>query len=185
MQRKELRVRGILLLNSVRFVTEGYGEAAHARVLAALDADARRTFEATTREAGWVPLGPIVCYQETAQRLLDPDDKGFHRRLGRFSGHISRVLGGFLPMVANGATAVRMAGTLWRAFYEGGRFEVLPGGPRDAVVRLHDFPAYKAHCDRFCGALEALVGSDKFPLALEEVRCASEGHPYCEMRATW
>jgi hypothetical protein len=184
-QRGEARVRGILLLNTIRFVTEGYGEAAHGRVLAALDDDARRVFEAPHREAGWVPLGPIVRYMETAQRLLAPDEPGFHRRMGRFSGRLSRVVGGFLPMVASGATAVKMAGKLWRAFYDRGRAEVVSTGPTEAIVRLHEFPAWKPHCDRFCGALEALIGSETFPLVMEELRCGSDGSGYCEFRASW
>jgi hypothetical protein len=185
MRKDEARVRGILLLNTVRFVTEFYGEGAHPRVMAAVDDETRGVFLRVHREAAWVPLAPIVRYMEAAQRVLDPGDATFHRRIGRFSGRLSRVVGGFLPMVASGATAVRMATKLWRAFYDRGRPEVVSTGPDEALVRLHDFPAYKPHCDRFCGALESLIGSESFPLVMEELSCGADGHACCEMRARW
>lgn len=185
MSKGEARVRGILLLNTVRFVVENYGEAAHERVMEAVPESVRAVFSGPVREASWAPLGAIVLYMVTAQRLLDADDATFHRRMGRFSGRISRMVGGFLPMVVNGTTAIRMASKLFRSFYDRGRVEIVPVGDREALLRLHDFPAAKPHCERFCGALEALVGSESFPLSLEEVSCAADGHGHCEMRARW
>lgn len=179
------RVRGILLLNTVRFVVESYGEEAHRRVLAAASDAVRSAFSGPVRESSWTPLDAIVAYMVTAQRLLAPADPGFHRRMGRFSGGLSRVVGGFLPMVVDRTTAIRMAGTLFRSFYDRGRVEVIAAGPESALVRLHDFPAEKAHCERFCGALEALIGSDTFPLVMQERRCAADGHECCEMSASW
>ncbi len=186
MSRGDARVRGILLLNTVRFVVEHYGEEAHARVMAALpDPASRGVFSGPAREASWAPLGPIVEYMVVAQRLLAPGDPSFHRRMGRFSGGLSRAVGGFLPMVVSKPIAVRMATKLFRSFYDRGRIEVKPVSEREMRLVLHDFPAATPHCERFCGALEALIGSEDFPLAIEEVACAADGHARCEMRATW
>ena len=67
-------VRGVAVLNAIRFVNETYGPARHDQVVAALPGARRATFLSTIREASWEPVEDFVAYLETARSLLDPED---------------------------------------------------------------------------------------------------------------
>lgn len=173
-------VRGLFVLNTLRFVRESYGEDAVEGTLALLPSDVQATFRGQIRDASWKPLEHVVAFMEAAQRRWAPGDREFHRRLGRFSGRQDRTQGGFAPMMADPLTAARMAPTAWRAFYDQGRLEVEDRGGGVVRLRVRDFPAHPAHCQRMCGAWEALVSSDAVRATVSEVACAASGSPCCE-----
>lgn len=178
-------VRGLFVLNTTAFVRETFGAAAHDHVVAGLAPDPRRTFLLTPREAGWYPLLDVVAYMEAAQRLLAPDDAGFHRRLGAFSGERDRNSGGFSRMAPDPATAMRMAPMIWRAFYDAGRLVPEHRTPNLGIGVVHEFPAYPAHCQRICGAWGVLLSFPAAPAQVSEPSCAALGQAHCEFHVVW
>lgn len=178
-------VRGVIALNTVRFVKEVYGPEAHERVLARVSQGRRASFLGTIREGSWGPLEDVLAYMEAAKALLAPEEPDFFRNLGRFSGQAERRAQGFRPLVADASTTMRMAPTAWRAFYDRGRIEVVSLGPREAVARIHDFPAHRANCQRMCGAWEGLLETEELAVRVTETVCALDGSPCCEMRVAW
>jgi len=178
-------IRGAMVVYAVRFVRETYGEATQDRVLKRLDPQHWGTLLRPVREASWEPVEDLVAYMEAARELLAPADPGFFRKLGAFSGRLEREAAGFEPLVADPSTAVRMAPTTWRSFHDQGHVEVKTDGPLDARVRIFGFPASEALCERRVGAWAAMASSPTLIASAEELVCARDGSPFCEVRVTW
>ena len=62
-----IRVRGITVLNTIRFVRERYGADAHDRVVATLPAERCGTFTGPLRDASWKSLEDVVAMYERAR----------------------------------------------------------------------------------------------------------------------
>lgn len=178
-------VRGVAVLNAIRFVSETYGAERQEQIVAALPRARRGTFLGTIREASWEPLEDFVAYMEMAKSLLGPDEPDFYRHLGRFAGRLERANSNFGLMVADPATALRMAPMVWRSFYDTGRVEVEVLGPYEAVARVFDQQASRALCDRLCGAWEGLISPDDLPATVTERACVLDGNGWCETHVVW
>jgi hypothetical protein len=180
-----VRVRGIAFIGSVQFVKDAFGSDAHDRVVAALPAGPRGTFSAPIRDAVWKPLDELVVYAGTARELLAPQDDTFYARLGFRSGTVERMQGGFLPMVADVPTAIRLAPVLWRSLYDTGRMSLRADGDCRALARVNDFPATRALCEANCGALAGLLTSETRAVRTRQLACVLDGAPSCEWEVTW
>ncbi|HLA77825.1 MAG TPA: hypothetical protein VJU18_09635 [Vicinamibacteria bacterium] len=178
-------VRGVAVLNAIRYVRESFGPNPHQAVVKALSEPHRATFLGPIREASWKPVEDLIAYLETAQRLLAPADPLFFRRVGRFSGQLERASQGFEVMVADPSTAMRMGPVVWRSFFDAGRLEVEILGPREGMARVFDFPASRALCDRRSGAWEGLLSTPGLRVEVTETRCCLSGSDFCENRVLW
>jgi len=180
-----VRVRGIAFIGSVQFVKDAYGPEGHERVVAALPSGTRGTFTAPLRDAVWKPLSELVLYAGTARELLDPTDETFYTRLGFRSGTVERSQGGFLPMVADMPTAIRLASVLWRSLYDTGRMALTPEGEGRALARVSDFPTTPALCQANCAALAGLLSSETRSVRTRQRACVLDGAPACEWDVSW
>lgn len=180
-----IQTRGVGFLGTVQFVKESYGPEAHERVVAALPARHRSSFLVPLRDAAWRPLGDLAIYAGTAGRLLAPDDAGFFRRLGHFTGRYERLHGGFLSMVADPETAMRMAPKVWRSLYDKGRMEFVATGEREGIIRVHGFRTTRELCEANCGAIEGLCSNESVVARVEKTACILAGSAHCEMRIAW
>jgi hypothetical protein len=180
-----VRVRGIAFIGGVQFVKDAYGPEAHERVVAALPAEARTAFTAPLRDAVWKPLEALVVYAGTARQLLDPTDETFYARLGFRSGSVERSQGGFLPMVADMPTAIRLAPVLWRSLYDTGRLSLAADGPGRARARVTDFPTTPSLCQANCAALAGILSSETRAVRTRQLACVADGAPACEWEVTW
>ena len=180
-----VRVRGIALLGAIQFVKDEFGPDAHQRVLDSLPEATRSSFAAPLRDAVWKPLEDLAAYAGAARRLLAPDDPHFYERLGYQAGRVEREQGGFHPMVADAATAIRLAGTIWRSLYDAGRMELIADGDGRARARIHDFPTFPALCQANGAALSGLLGSAERPVRTTQLACVLDGADYCEWEVAW
>jgi hypothetical protein len=180
-----VNVRGLMVLNGVRFVSQTFGSAQHEAVLARLPADCRGVFLGSIRDVSWTPLANFVAYMEAARSLLAPADEQFFRNLGRFAGSYERAGSNFKVLVADPLTAMRLAPVTWRAFHDAGRLEIEPVNPHESLARLYEFPASAAMCERRCGAWETLLSNDEFAAQVSETRCQRFGDSFCETHTVW
>jgi hypothetical protein len=180
-----VRIRGLALIGTIQFVKDAYGAEAHERVVAALPLAERTTFAAPIRDAVWKPLEMLVVYAGTARALLAPADDTFYARLGFRSGSVERVQGGFLPMVADVPTAIRLAPVLWRSLYDVGRMSMVADGQCRAVARVSDFPTTRALCEANCAALAGLLTSDTRAVRTRQLACVLDGADACLWEVSW
>lgn len=180
-----VNARGITFLSTIRFVKETYGREAHDRILAALAPRHCGTFLGPLREASWKPLADLVAYAETGRNLLAPDDPAYYRKLGLFTGRVERQMGGFAPMVADPATAMRLAPVIWSSLFDAGRMEFVVKGEREGVARITGFKTSPELCETNRGAIEGLLGTERMAASVTQTACAAEDSPYCELRVVW
>lgn len=178
-------LRGTAFLNIARYVRERFGAGAHERVIAALPAAAAAPFLAELRESAWKPAEHLVAYMEKARALLAPDEAGFFRDVGRFSGRHVRDTA-FRTLLTDPDAAARQSAFLWGAFYDAGRLEMRREGDM-LLIRILDFPSPgRSLCERQAGfiqgALEAWGGAG---VRVEKVACVFDGAPHCEIHALW
>ncbi len=178
------RVRGSLLLNTISYVRGVFGDAAHERVLDALGPDLCARI-ASLREAAWVDMDELMAYQSTAHEILAPADAGFVRQVGYHSGRRQRTEGGFRPMLADLATATKMASVFWRSLFDTGNAVIVETTENTALFEIRDFPTSRALCLRIEGALEGALGTDAGPVRVSEESCSLDGYPHCSMRVVW
>jgi hypothetical protein len=172
------RVRGRTLIDVMDFVRDAGGEPGLRATRAHLDPEARATFNGTLRESEWYPLEHLVSYLRAAKKALAPEEPGFYRRLGRFSGTRQKAYLG--SMISPDARA-RLAGTIWRLFYDVGSV-VISGEGEDSVGQVHDFPTTPELCERFLGSWEAASSTPEHEAHAVETRCVLRGDPYCEFK---
>jgi hypothetical protein len=180
-----VRVRGIAFIGAVQFVRDAFGAEAHGRVVEALPVGPRAAFAAPLRDAVWKPLEALALYAGTARGLLAPEDETFYARLGFRSGCVERSQGGFLPMVADMPTAIRLAPVLWRSLYDTGRMSLTADGECRALARVSDFPTTRALCQGNCAALAGLLTSETRAVRTRQLACVLDGPPCCEWEVTW
>lgn len=177
--------RGTLFLNSVDFVRETYGDAAHARVLATLSPEHAYPCSVGAREGSWHPVAALVAYMESAQRLLASDDREFFHRMGADGARRDRERRGVATMLGDVDTAVRLARVLWRTYFQGGALDVLETDGHGVTLRIRDFPARRALCRRMVGSIEVLLGPAADGVRAVERACSAMGAPCCEIRVSW
>jgi hypothetical protein len=171
--------RATLFLNSVAFVRERFSPEAAARVHAALPLALQAWLDGGPRETAWRPVEDLVAYMSAARALVAPDDPGFYRELGRFAGLLDRRERGVGTLFTDVDVAARMAGVIWRTYFDAGRLEASPDG--DALrLRIHDFPARRELCERIVGSLEG-QWAELQPLVAKSA-CRLDGAPCCEIR---
>lgn len=177
--------RGTLFLNTVAFVRQTYGEAAHTRILGTLTPEQAATLTTALREGSWHPVELLSAYMEGAQSLLAPEDRDFFRRVGADSARRDRAGRGVGVMVADVDTAVRLAAVLWRTYFQGGALDLLETDGHGVTLHIRDLPPRRALCQRMVGGLEALLGTAAPDLSVVERACTTQGAPYCEIRVSW
>jgi hypothetical protein len=102
--------------------------------------------------------------------------------MGRFAGRRDRDMR-FGVMLADPKISAKMGPTLWRAYFDKGRVEIVDRGALGATVRIHAFPTHRVLCQRIAGSLEGQQGD--FAATAEEKACVLHGDPHCEFRVTW
>lgn len=178
-------VRGSLVLNTFAFLRDLAGPDAHLQVLEGLPQETCDRLRHQVRAASWERLDDLVAYMKVAKQLHGHADPDFYRSMGQFSGRSNRDAGGFDKMLSEPGIAVRMGRLVWRALYDRGRLDVEPVTDRFVMVRIHDFLADPAYCERMCGALEGMLTSESDVAHASETRCAAQGAPYCEYEVRW
>ena len=174
------RVRGTLVVNTFAFVRKVHGPDAHARILKAIGPEDASALEASAREAGWFPLHPLLRYIEKAREMYAPGDADYFRSMGRFAGTADRESRAMGVMVSDLETATKMARVLWRQFFDEGRLEVVEQTAQGARLRILDFEAHPALCERIVGSLEGLLGGATPEVRVVQSACALHGAAYCE-----
>jgi hypothetical protein len=179
-------LRGLGVLNTMRFVRQRYGDSAHISVLHSLSAAQRAALEEPIGESAWRPLEAVLAYMDTAHALLAPDDPTFFLELGRFSGRITRNTP-FQSMLRSPGIALRLLAVLWRAFFDQGRARVVCRTEGSALVRLYDFPkTTRGLCGSLGASWEAtLEHRPELDFRVSELSCRVNGTEYCEWKATW
>jgi hypothetical protein len=180
--------KGFTLQGALAYVEERHGEAGRARVLAALDDEARTVLSGHVLASSWYPFRVQVAIYEAVDRLWGTGDFALCWQIGRFTAEYeATTIHKLFLKLARLDTWLKVAGTMWSRYYSAGRLE--PGEFTDGggELRVRDFnPISRAFCHDLGGWFwRTAEMSGKKGVEVRHERCLLAGDDACLYHASW
>lgn len=181
------QIKGAVLKSRLAFVEEHAGKEGVQRVLAALPAADQRTLRMLFT-SNWYPFELGKTLDDAIVRVLGDGRTEFFERLGEASAekNLGTVHRGYLTRGdAHGFLA--KAPSIYALYYEGGRREYQPTGPREGVLTTYDADTFSAaDCLTVVGWYrKALEMCGVAGARVVEEECRANGGAVCRYRVRW
>ena len=181
------QIKGAVLKSRMAFVEDVAGKDGVTRVLAALPPADQRTLKLVFT-SNWYPFDLGKALDDAIVRVLGGGKAEFFERLGAASAekNLSTVHGGYLTK-GDAHAFLAKSPSFYSLYYETGRREYTPIGPREGVFTTYDAETFSApDCLTVVGwyrkALE-MCGVKGVKIVEEE--CRAKGGKVCRYRVTW
>lgn len=181
------QVKGSVLKSRLAFVEQHGGKDGVERVLATLPAEDRAALRNLVA-VQWCPFDLGRRLDDAIVQVLGHGKPQFFERLGAASAetNLGTVHKAFLTQGDPGAFLAK-APQVYRLYYDTGRREYTPIGPREGVLTTHDAETFSSpDCLTVVGwyrkALE-LCGATGVRIVEEE--CRAKGGAVCRYRVSW
>ena len=181
------QIKGAVLKSRLAFVEEVAGKEGVARVLAALPPGDQRTLKMIFT-SNWYPFPLGRALDEAIVQALGQGRTDFFERLGEASAekNLTTVHAGYLTK-GDGHAFLAKSPSFYSLYYETGRREYTPVGPKQGVFTTYDAETFSApDCLTVVGwyrkALE-MCGVKGVKIVEEE--CRAKGGKVCRYRVTW
>lgn len=180
--------KGIIVNARLRWVQEHHGDAGFRDLLAGLAPATREVLDRHVLPHAWVPLSAFIDLNVVADQLFGKGDLALCRELGAWSAsyNLPRIFKLFYRL-GTPMFIFERAAKLWNAHYDSGRLEARRDADGVAHLEIHDFgQPHRAHCYSVLGWAEKSIElSGAKVLRAGEVKCRTQGHPHCELIASW
>jgi hypothetical protein len=181
------QIKGAVLKSRLAFVQDQSGKEGLERVLAAMPEGDRRTLKMLFT-SNWYPFVLGKALDDAIVRVLGGGRPEFFERLGAASAekNLSTIHSGFLTK-GDAHGFLTKSPSFYSLYYEAGRREYTPVGPKEGVFTTYDAETYSApDCLTVVGwyrkALE-MCGVTGVKVAEEE--CRAKGGQVCRYRVKW
>ena len=181
------QIKGAVLKSRLSFVEEHAGKEGVQRVLATLPAADQRTLRMLFT-SNWYPFELGKALDDAIVRVLGRGRTEFFERLGEASAekNLGSIHGGYLTR-GDAHAFLAKSPSIYSLYYEAGRREYQPTGPKEGVLTTHDAETFSAaDCLTVVGwyrkALE-MCGVSR-PRVQEE-ECRASGGRVCRYRVRW
>ncbi len=181
------QIKGAVLKSRLAFVQEQFGREGVERVLAGVPEGDRRTLTMLFT-SNWYPFALGTSLDDGIVRVLGGGRPEFFERLGAASAekNLASIHSGFLTQGdAHGFLA--KSPSFYSLYYEGGRREYTPVGPREGVFTTYDAETFSApDCLTVVGWYrKALEMCGVTGVNIVEEECRALGRSVCRYRVTW
>ena len=181
------RIKGSTLVYRFHFLAERFGEAAPARLKAALPAADTALLESGILASEWYPFDLYNRVDAAICRLFADDDPLFCRKIGADSAHRA-VAGVYRAWAKDGPERLlRRLPALHAALYDAGGIDVTEAGPGRWLLRARFLPrSTRTNClvaMGFYGALLERAGARDVCVA--EAACSGDGAVSCLFQVAW
>ncbi len=181
------QIKGAVLKSRLAFVQENFGKDGVQRVLAAFPEGDQRTLKMLFT-SNWYPFELGKGLDDAIVRVLGGGKPEFFERLGAASAekNLSTVHGGYLTKGdAHGFLA--KSPSFYSLYYETGRREYTPVGPKQGVFTTYDAETFSApDCLKVVGWYrKALEMCGVAGVKIVEEECRAKGGKVCRYRVTW
>lgn len=181
------QIKGAVLKSRLAFVEEHAGKEGVQRVLATLPAADQRTLRMLFT-SNWYPFELGKALDDAIVRVLGGGRTEFFERLGEASAekNLGSIHSGYLTR-GDAHAFLAKSPSIYSLYYEAGRREYQPTGPKEGVLTTHDAETFSAaDCLTVVGwyrkALE-MCGVSR-PRVQEE-ECRASGGRVCRYRVRW
>jgi hypothetical protein len=181
------QIKGAVLKSRLSFVQDHFGKEGLERVLAALPEGDRRTLKMLFT-SNWYPFELGKSLDDGIVRVLGGGRPEFFERLGAASAekNLSTIHSGFITRSdAHGFLA--KSPSFYSLYYETGRREYTPVGPKEGVFTTHEAETYSApDCLTVVGWYrKALEMCGVAGVKIVEEECRAKGGKVCRYRVKW
>lgn len=133
-----------------------------------------------------VPVGVLNRFTSAAAEAKGEDPELFARRAGRFAA--SEAMSGvyrLFALVLTPTALLSKASKIWSSLYARGDLRVESEAPREALVKLVDFPSERIGCARITGWIERMMELTGEKGTVVQTRCYAKGEGACEWKLKW
>jgi hypothetical protein len=181
------QVKGAVLKSRLAFVQDQAGKEGLDRVIAAMPEGDQRTLRMLFT-SNWYPFDLGKALDDAIVRVLGGGKAEYFERLGAASAekNLSSIHSGYLTKGdAHGFLA--KSPSFYGLYYETGRREYTPVGPREGVFTTYDAETYSApDCLTVVGWYrKALEMCGVAGVKVKEEECRAKGGAVCRYRVTW
>jgi uncharacterized protein (TIGR02265 family) len=181
------QIKGAVLKSRLAFVQDHSGKEGLERVIAALPEADQRTLKLLFT-SNWYPFELGKRLDEAIVRVLGGGRTEFFERLGAASAekNLSTIHGGYLTKGdAHGFLA--KSPSFYALYYETGRRDYTPTGPKEGVFTTHDAETFSApDCLTVVGWYKkALEMCGVSGVRIKEEECRAKGGSVCRYRVSW
>jgi hypothetical protein len=181
------QIKGAVLKSRLAFAQDHFGKEGLQRVLAAMPEGDQRTLKMLFT-SNWYPFELGKLLDDTIVRVLGGGRPEFFERLGAASAekNLSTIHSGYLTKGdAHGFLA--KSSSFYSLYYETGRREYAPAGPKEGVFTTYDAETYSApDCLTVVGWYrKALEMCGMTGVRITEEECRARGGLVCRYRVNW
>ena len=181
------QIKGAVLKSRLAFVQENFGKDGLQRVLESLPESDQRTLKMLFT-SNWYPFEMGKALDDAIVRVFGGGKAQFFERLGAASAekNLSTVHSGYLTKGdAHGFLA--KSPSFYSLYYETGRREYTPVGPKEGVFTTYDAETFSApDCLTVVGWYrKALEMCGMAGVRIVEEECRAKGGKVCRYRVTW
>lgn len=184
----ETRSKGFTVRGALAFVESRFGAEGKAKLLPALDEEARSCCQRMLLSSEWVPFRVQVHLYEAIDRVFGNGDLALCWQVGRFTSEyeMSTINHIFLKL-GKLEHWMRAAGLMWGRYYSAGRLEVGEFTKKSGVLYVREFdPISRAFCMDLAGWFERTAElSGEKDVRLVHSECVLLGGHDCVYRASW
>jgi hypothetical protein len=181
------QIKGAVLKSRLAFVQDHSGRDGLQRVLAALSENDQRTLKLLFT-SNWYPFELGKQLDEAIVRVLGGGRPEFFERLGAASAekNLSTIHGGYLTR-GDAHGFLSKSHSFYALYYETGRREYTPLGPKEGVFTTYDAETFSApDCLTVVGWYrKALEMCGVSGVRIKEEECRALGGKVCRYRVWW
>ena len=180
--------KGSVLLGTIRFLRERFGEEGFQKVVARLDPEERQRLESPILPSVWYPLSFLLGIMRAAKAEFGASVPDIHSQMGRASADFA--LSSMYSMVFKITSTqwiISRAAAVFASYYDTGKMSVVENGKGFAVLEMIEFaePAPEL-CERigaWCARVLEQCGEKS--VKVEHNQCRCRGDSTCRFTAQW
>ena len=170
----------------LRWIEATKGKPMVARIFDELPLEQRKLLSVKVFDNEWVDDRVAVALIQAIDRVLGAGDGAYFRLVGRVVARETlRGIYRIFLKLAGMDVVVRRANSIWRAYFDTGRFEIVEVGKGFARVRLLDYPPYSTTCPGIMGWIDVIYEFYGLDGTIVHPSCRRTGAEFCEFHQTW
>jgi hypothetical protein len=181
------QIKGAVLKARLAFVQDHFGKDGLQRLLAALPGTDQRTMRMLFT-SNWYPFALGKTLDDTIVRVLGGGRLEFFERLGEASAekNLATIHSGYLTQ-GDAHAFLAKSPSFYSLYYEAGRRDYQPAGPKEGVLTTHDAETFSApDCLTVVGWYrKALEMCGVRGVRVVEEECRARGGTVCRYRVRW
>ena len=182
------RVKGPVLVSTLKYLQQKYGKEGVTRVLRSLSLDEQKVLNGSLLMSKWYPRSLLIHLMKASRLLLAQGDTEFYRNCGRASADYAvNTVYKLLFILASPSFIAQQGSIIYGTFYSTGRLRVVDKGRHIAVAELTDLDGHPEVCGRVWGWLERtleLAGAKSVRVTHPQCMC-NMGQSVCRFEGAW